>query len=155
MIDDRGWTLDIHALRHSFASLLSASGVAPRIAQAAMRHSDVNLTMSVYTDPRVLDVRGALESLPHLTLDQHPHDERQQATATGTDAESLVAPTVAPNPDNPCKLVTNPDKTKPKGDWPSAKKDLEEQSVIRGLSERVREDSNLQPLVSKTSALSN
>jgi integrase len=30
--DDRGRTLDIHALRHSFASLLSAGGVAPRTA---------------------------------------------------------------------------------------------------------------------------
>jgi integrase len=52
--DDRGRTLDVHALRHSFGSLLSAGGVAPRTAQAAMRHSSIDLTMNVYTDPRVL-----------------------------------------------------------------------------------------------------
>ena len=30
--DDRGRTVDVHALRHSFGTLLSTSGVAPRIA---------------------------------------------------------------------------------------------------------------------------
>ena len=65
-IDDRGRTLDVHALRHSFGTMLSTSGVAPRIAQAAMRHSSIELTMQLYTDPRLLDVAGALASLPHL-----------------------------------------------------------------------------------------
>ena len=64
--DDRGRTIDVHALRHSFGSLLSAGGVAPRTAQAAMRHSSIDLTMNVYTDPRVLDVAGAMEALPAM-----------------------------------------------------------------------------------------
>lgn len=64
--DDRGRTLDVHALRHSFGTMLSTSGVAPRVAQAAMRHSDINLTMQLYTDPRLLDVQGAMEALPCL-----------------------------------------------------------------------------------------
>ena len=49
--DDRGRTLDVHALRHTFGTLLSKGGVAPRTAQAAMRHSKIDLTMNVYTDP--------------------------------------------------------------------------------------------------------
>ena len=54
--DKRGRTLDVHALRTSFGTLLSKEGVAPRTAQAAMRHSTIDLTMNVYTDPKLLDV---------------------------------------------------------------------------------------------------
>ena len=46
-------------------------GSSPRTAQAAMRHSSLNLTMNVYTDPTlldVLDVAGAIEVLPGLSL---------------------------------------------------------------------------------------
>jgi integrase len=67
--DDRGRTLDVHALRHTFGTLMSKGGIAPRTAQAAMRHSKLDLTMNVYTDPRLLDVRGALDVLPALPLD--------------------------------------------------------------------------------------
>jgi hypothetical protein len=33
---------------------------------AAMRHSSIDLTMNVYTDPTLLDVAGAVEALPEL-----------------------------------------------------------------------------------------
>jgi len=33
-------------------------GLTPRTAQAAMRHSTIDLTMNVYTDPKLLDVAG-------------------------------------------------------------------------------------------------
>ena len=39
-----------------------------RTAQAAMRHSDPSLTANVYTDPKLLDVAGAVASLPDLPL---------------------------------------------------------------------------------------
>jgi hypothetical protein len=61
-------TLDVHALRTTFGTLLSANGVAPRTAQQAMRHSDIKLTMGVYTDRKLLDVAGALDALPALPL---------------------------------------------------------------------------------------
>lgn len=35
---------------------------------AAMRHSDPSLTANVYTDPKLLDVAGAVASLPDLPL---------------------------------------------------------------------------------------
>ena len=57
--DERGRTVDVHAMRHSFGTLLSKGGVAPRTAQAAMRHSTIDLTMNTYTDPKLLDVHGA------------------------------------------------------------------------------------------------
>ena len=75
-----------------------------------MRHSTNDLTMNVYTDPKLLDVHGALDSLPSVNLNPSPSTERTAMQATGTDdqdAKSYVissdiaspsdAPTDAPN----------------------------------------------------------
>ena len=98
-LDDRGRTLDVHALRTTFGTLLNVGGVAPRTAQAAMRHSDIRLTMGVYTDPRLLDVRGALDSLPSLPLDTKQPDMPQVLKAPGTDnlRQSSLAPVACTN----------------------------------------------------------
>ena len=64
--DARGRVLDIHALRHTFGTHLSAAGVHPRTAMAAMRHSRIELTMNLYTDPALLDIAGAINSLPQF-----------------------------------------------------------------------------------------
>jgi len=99
--DERGRTIDVHALRHSFGTLLSKGGVAPRTAQAAMRHSTINLTMNTYTDPKLLDVQSALDALPSLPLTDAPRSKREIAKATGTDdlRASTVTPTVTPAAD--------------------------------------------------------
>ena len=159
--DDRGRTVDIHALRHTYGSLLSAGGVAPRTAQAAMRHSSIDLTMNVYTDPQVLDIAGALDALPTLSLDSNPQ-ERQRNVATGTmgrtteqASENPLAPMLAPNSDNRCKSVAIGDNWASLDDSPCASKNPKKQSVSRDFSKHARQDSNLQPLVPKTSALSN
>jgi len=68
--DARGRQVDIHALRHTFGTHLSASGVRPRTAMAAMRHSRIELTMNYYTDPVLLDVAGAMNSLPDFSAGQ-------------------------------------------------------------------------------------
>jgi len=68
--DARGRQVDIHALRHTFGTHLSASGVHPRTAMAAMRHSRIELTMNYYTDPVLLDVAGAVGSLPDFSSGQ-------------------------------------------------------------------------------------
>ncbi|HQL55512.1 MAG TPA: tyrosine-type recombinase/integrase, partial [Phycisphaerae bacterium] len=83
--DARGRTLDIHALRHTFATHLSKGGVAPRTAQAAMRHSKLELTMNTYTDPRLLDVAGALGVLPSLPLDGDRPNAEQRLAAGAED----------------------------------------------------------------------
>ena len=66
-----------------------------------MRHSDIGLTMMTYTDPKLLDVQGALDALPRLPLTDDPRSQREVAKATGTDGKrsNLVAPTVAPTSD--------------------------------------------------------
>ncbi|HJZ57475.1 MAG TPA: site-specific integrase [Gemmataceae bacterium] len=96
--DDRGRTIDVHAMRTTFGTLLSKTGTTPRTAQAAMRHSDIKLTMGVYTDPRLLDVRGAVEKLPALPLpDGTNPSSANAARMTGTDGgRNSVTPDVTP-----------------------------------------------------------
>ncbi len=115
--DDRGRTLDVHALRTTFGTLLSRGGVPLRTAQAAMRHSDPSLTANVYTDPRLLDVHGALDSLPSLPLEADPRLDREQAraVATGTYGDSAVALFVALPADKQAKSGGIPGKTKNPG----------------------------------------
>ena len=121
--DERGWTVDVHALRHTFGTLLSKGGVAPRTAQAAMRHSDVNLTMQRYTDVKLLDVRGALDSLPALPLagqGGQAGETAREVRATGTEnatpeciharsVPSLATPrAMGPSPTSPLVPVLVP-----------------------------------------------
>ena len=70
--DQRSRVVDIHALRHTFGTHLSAAGVHPRTAMAAMRHSRIELTMNLYTDPVLLDVAGAVEALPSFAGKREP-----------------------------------------------------------------------------------
>jgi len=64
--DNRNRVADIHALRYTFGTHLSAAGVHPRTTMAAMRHSRIELTMNLYTDPALLDIAGAVNSLPNF-----------------------------------------------------------------------------------------
>ena len=81
--------------RHTFATMLSTSGVSPRVAQEAMRHSTMELTMKVYTDPKLLDIAGAIASLPAMS--GKSAGERLPAKATGTHgANSTIPPLTSP-----------------------------------------------------------
>ena len=90
-IDEHKGRVHLHALRHSTGTHLSAANVAPRTAQAVMRHSDISLTMNTYTDERLLNSAGAVELLPELRLESRSN-------------QSLVAPTVAPRVGKLCHL---------------------------------------------------
>ncbi|MEO6807490.1 MAG: hypothetical protein ABI353_00055 [Isosphaeraceae bacterium] len=70
-IEAEPWTY-IHC-----GTLLSKSDVSLRTAQAGRRHSDPKLT-DVYTDPRLLDVAEALDSLPGFPLNQDPQTSRER-----------------------------------------------------------------------------
>ena len=97
-IDDRGYSVDVHAMRNSYCTMLSNSGVAPRIAQAAMRHSTIDLTMNTYTDPNKLDVYEAVNALPSL---DGPIE--QPAKATGTNGQTTSNPEVV----SPVSLISH------------------------------------------------
>jgi len=47
MLDSRGRSVDVHALRHTFGSMLVRSGVNAKVCQEAMRHSNISLTMDI------------------------------------------------------------------------------------------------------------
>jgi hypothetical protein len=109
-VDERGRTIDVHGLRHTFGTFLSKGGVPPRTAQAAMRHSTINLTMNVYTDPKLLDVHGALDVLP--SLDGTRNVNEKQATCGGDKPQMpsrKFAPRFAPTTDNRRSRVSTPD----------------------------------------------
>ena len=63
-----------------------------------MRHSDPSLTANVYTDPQLLDVLGAIESLPGLI--PHPDDaakeEKIAPGGNGSPSTEGLAPMLAP-----------------------------------------------------------
>ncbi len=66
--DERGNRTDFHALRKTFGTLMQLSGVNPRTAQELMRHSDIKLTMGVYTDATMLPTAAAIQSLPNIAF---------------------------------------------------------------------------------------
>lgn len=44
--------------------MLRKAGVPPKTVQLAMRHGSIDLIMETYTDPELLDLRGAIAALP-------------------------------------------------------------------------------------------
>ncbi len=81
--DERNRVVDVHALRVTLGTHLCAAGVPLRTAQAVMRHSKPELTANIYTDPKLLDVAGAIDALPALTLP--PLADPTGTTTAGTE----------------------------------------------------------------------
>ena len=68
--DENGMYADFHANRHTFISNLAKSGVSPKVAQTLARHSDINLTMNVYSHVQMEEQAAATAALappPKLT----------------------------------------------------------------------------------------
>ena len=96
--DGAGRTVDVHALRHTFGTMLAKSGASLQVAQKAMRHSTPVLTANVYTHLGLLDVAGAVEKLPSIGM---------LRTAQQTEkAVNSVTPNVTPDSDKPCDTVS-------------------------------------------------
>jgi len=83
--NNQGRTLDIHSLRHTFATMLSQAQVAPRMAQEPLRHSDMRLTMNTCTHRQLIVTAGAVEALPALPLSppRQSDTKGQQRTTIG------------------------------------------------------------------------
>ncbi len=47
--NSKGLYADFHAMRHTFSTNLCRAKVSPKTAQALVRHSDIRLTMNVYS----------------------------------------------------------------------------------------------------------
>jgi len=62
--DSRGKFADFNALRHTFITNLVRAKVDPKTAQTLARHSDIRLTMEVYTHINQQEKSAAINSLP-------------------------------------------------------------------------------------------
>lgn len=77
--DANGRVVDFHALRTTFGTNLARSGVHPKLAQDLMGHSDINLTMQLYTHTMIEERSVATDCLPDL--DEEKSNESQTETA--------------------------------------------------------------------------
>ncbi len=91
-IDSSGRVVDLHSLRYTCGTMLAKAGVAPRVAMEIMRHTDMRLTMNLYTDPSILNTSAAVDSMPRL--DGKPEHAQAKAAAlkTGTDGIPVQMP---------------------------------------------------------------
>jgi len=65
-LDKTNHLADFHSLRKIFCTFLQKAGVAPRIVQEAMRHSDPKLTSQTYTDAKQFCMSEAINQIPTL-----------------------------------------------------------------------------------------
>jgi integrase len=101
--DAQGRIVDFHALRHSFITGLSRAGVTPRVAMELARHSEMGLTMRVYTDGGLLGAADAIDALPRW---DNPANEAQAAVKTGThDSPEPVSKSATESATSVCALA--------------------------------------------------
>jgi integrase len=86
--DENGLFADFHSNRHTFITNLERAGVSPRTAQSLARHSDIRLTMGVYTHIGLCDQTTAIESLPAPPTFEPNRNETVALRATGTDGRT-------------------------------------------------------------------
>ena len=98
-VDSAGRRVDVHALRHTFWTMLGRAGVPLRSAMELMRHTDPKPTTRTYPHLRVHDVTGAFEQLPAFPKTNLQANEstgtfgaRRTQSATSSSAETGSAP---------------------------------------------------------------
>ena len=57
-----------------FITNLERAGIRPRMAQTLARHSDIRLTLGLYTHVEMHDQTAAIQSLPKPPADDSTHD---------------------------------------------------------------------------------
>ncbi len=100
--DEAGLYADFHSNRHTFISNLGKAGVPPKVAQELARHSDINLTMRIYSHVGMNDrakAVGILPEPPALTGSGQETVAQGVAQTPGAVAQELspgVSPKAAP-----------------------------------------------------------
>jgi integrase len=70
-VDDSGRRADLHSLRMTFGTNLTLAGAVPRAVQELMRHSDLKLSMQIYTDASQLPLFETVKRLPFTEKHQY------------------------------------------------------------------------------------
>jgi integrase len=77
-----GLYADFHSMRHLFITSLERAGISPKMAQTLARHSDIRLTLGVYTNIEMHDRTAAIGSLPGPpTGNSEPKEYREDGSA--------------------------------------------------------------------------
>jgi len=76
--DENGMYADFHANRHTFISNLAKADVSPKSAQTMARHSDINLTMNVYSHVQMDEQADAIRKLPAPPKTTGPEGKRRR-----------------------------------------------------------------------------
>lgn len=71
LLDEGGRRADFHALRVTFGTNLTLAGASPREAMELMRHSDIKLTMRIYTDAGKLSLASVVAKLPAVGVSRN------------------------------------------------------------------------------------
>ena len=98
--DDTGLFADFHSNRHLFITSLERAQLSPKMAQTLARHSDVRLTLGVYTHVALHDQTAAIQALPAPPGGERVETEAAELRATGTEGQKgrhSVVPTVVPS----------------------------------------------------------
>jgi len=151
-ITDEG-LIDFHSLRHTFGTMLAKSGAHPKTAQALMRHSTIALTMDRYTHSIREAETAAIADLPAFPAIM------ETMLATGTDTGNISAANYVDYLAGESGLLTNnADYSGLKqGGAKSAKTSLftGKTGLLAQKGNCACRDSNPEPSVPKTDALSN
>lgn len=93
--DALGRWVDMHALRHTYATMLARANVHPKVAQSLLRHRDIRMTLSVYTHVEPAAQAQALASLPDLTSQSGRAAEAMDPSSIESALEQTETPATA------------------------------------------------------------
>ncbi len=131
---------DFHSNRHLFITSLERAGLSPKMAQTLARHSDIRLTLGVYTHVGINDQMAAISSLPAPPGESVGLTSQEAAlAATGTDGpqhaiykdETTRVEVPAMVPRGAERLASRPLRTEPNCTENAA---IEGKAAIRGSS---------------------
>ncbi len=147
--------IDFHSLRHTFATFLVESGTDIKTAQALLRHSTAAMTLDIYTHTRAEHQAAAVENLPSLDW-----ESETAALKTGTDdGPKMVYEKALIRPAKSCTSEHRfAHKAGRNEKSENALECLEKHVLMHSTQPETRcvwRDSNPQPSVPKTDALSN
>ena len=78
-LDEKGKFADFHCLRHTFITNLGRAKVSPKTAQTLARHSDIKLTLGIYTHIDQEEQIQAINSLPEPEPKKKKDDPENKA----------------------------------------------------------------------------
>jgi len=90
-VNENGLYADIHAIRHTFVTIMVKSSVHPKTAHSLASHSTIELTMNAYASLAVHDPASAWATLPAV-----PAFHQDNATALPPKATSKDGPKKVP-----------------------------------------------------------